>query len=201
MLGKLDKTRKHKFKGKKINLNVCWSFYSNPFSFFIHSKTFDVVLLKCMKSNNTFETSPWIPVWSSSLPDIHLSCWQSRVLGWPLHTQGAPACVGPALRALLAARGTSHGVSSSGRNWSCRHSLSDGLPLENPKRSTLKPGLLDSIVSRAKCRRVPHSSRFILTFNPVILPCLLPHPILSAWQAGQFSTPVLRRWLWFNRNF
>ena len=171
------------------------------FLLFIHSKTFDVVLLKCIKSDKAFETSPWIPVWSSSLPDIHLSCRESRALGWPLHTQGAPACVGPALRAPLAARGTSHRESSSGRNWSCRHSLSDGLPLENLKCSTLKPGLLDSIVFWAKCRRVPHSFHFILTFKPVILPCLLPHPILSAWQAGWFSTPVLLRWLWFHRNF
>ena len=91
--------------------------------------------------------------------------------------------MGPALRALLAARGTSHRESSSGRNWSCRHSLSDRLPLENLKCSTLKPGLLDSIVSWTKCRRVPHLSHFILTFNPIILPCLLPRPILSAWQA------------------
>lgn len=92
------------------------------------------------------------------------------------------ACVVPALRALLAARVQAlECLPRAGTGLPAL--LGDGLPLENPTQH-IKPGLLDSIVSRAKCRRVPIHP-VSSSFNPVILPCL-PHPSYLPGRLGSF---------------
>lgn len=137
-----------------------------------------------MKSNNTFET--WIPVWSSSLPDIHLSCQQSRVLGWPLHTQGARAAwCRPWGRCWLGVQATLSFLSETG---SCRPPAQWLGCLWRTRNAAHYAWLLDSILSHGtKVGECP-----IHQFHPhtlsVILPCLLPHPIYLPAGLGSFYT-------------